>query len=143
MEPQPEPEARADRQVNLRDVSYERGILENIGSRIVLNDRVRLGEALGRHFKDYRLGAKHAAAAAAIPRIQSFMRAPVIQNTVERNRSTLDLFQSVVPTGRTEAQMRAMRRRINEFNEPGGRGIAQLRTRGGARIDRGRGPAPG
>ena len=139
MEPQPEPEAIEDRQMNLRDVAqHEPGILANIGSRIPMNDRVRLGEALGRHFKDYRLGAKHLVATTAASRIQSFMRAPVIQNTVVRTGSPLDLFQSVRPTGRTGGQIRAMQRRINEFNEPGGRGIAQLRTRGGARIDRGR-----
>eukprot|EP01051_Picozoa_sp_SAG22_P028449 SAG22_NODE_10045_length_556_cov_1.076586_1_plen_32_part_10 len=31
-----------------------------------------------------------------------------------------------------------MKRRVNEFNDPGGRGIAQLRTRHGSIIDRGR-----
>ena len=134
MEPEPD-----DTQVNIRDVTHsEPGILEKIGSHIPLQDRVRLGEALGRHFKNYRLGAKHLVASASASRIQSFMRAPVIQNTMERTGSPLDIIQSVCPTGRTEGQIRAMRRRINEFNEPGERGIAQLRTRGGARIDRGR-----
>ena len=70
MEPQPEPEAIEARQINLRDVAqHEPGILANIGSRIPMNDRVRLGEALGRHFKDYRLGAKHLVATTQLPQV--------------------------------------------------------------------------
>ena len=137
MEPQPEAQ-----QLTIRDVgTHEPSILQNIGSRISLHDRNRLGEALGRYFRDFRLGARRELQVArtnAVSRIQSFMRAPVIQNTIERTGSPLDISYSVRPTGRTDQQIRVMRRRINEFNEPEGRGIAQLRTRGGARIDRGR-----
>ena len=134
MEPTPEAQL-TNTQINIRDVAlHEPGLLLKIGSQLKGAEQHRLGVALGRHFKDYRLGAKHLVAS----QIQSFMRAPVIQNVVERTGSPLDIAYSVRPTGRSEGQIKAMRRRINEFNDPGGRGVAQLRTRFGARIDRGR-----
>ena len=124
-----------DAQINIRDVAlHELGLLVKIGSQLKGSEQHRLGVALGRHFKDYRLGAKHLVAS----QIQSFMRTPIIQNVVERTSSPLDIAYSIRPTGRSEGQIKAMRRRINEFNDPGGRGVAQLRTRFGARIDRGR-----
>ena len=43
---------------------------------------------------------------------RSFMRAPVIQNTMERTGSPLDIIQSVRPTGRTEGQMSEITRQF-------------------------------
>eukprot|EP01051_Picozoa_sp_SAG22_P001344 SAG22_NODE_52_length_24288_cov_15.594568_12_plen_113_part_00 len=75
----------------------------------------------------------------AAQKIQSFMNAPVIQNTLTRAPTVIrPHVYSVKPTDRSRAQMRDMKRRVDGFVDPGGRGIAQLRTRLGSVIDRGR-----
>eukprot|EP01051_Picozoa_sp_SAG22_P022068 SAG22_NODE_5140_length_1078_cov_3.297242_1_plen_96_part_00 len=61
------------------------------------------------------------------------------QNTLTRAPAVIrPHVYSVKPSDRSRAQLRDMKRRVNEFNDPGGRGIAQLRTRHGSIIDRGR-----
>ena len=102
--------------------------------------RRSLGQAItnqtGRH---YLLGQKQQIHDFAAQKIQSFMNAPVIQNTLTRAPAVIrPHVYSVKPNDRSRAQLRDMKRRVNEFNDPGGRGIAQLRTRHGSIIDRGR-----
>ena len=114
--------------------------IERIGSFMNPLQRRSLGQAItnqtGRH---YLLGQKQQIADYAAQKIQSFMNAPVIQNTLTRAPAVIrPHIYSVKPTERSRAQMRDMKRRVNEFNDPGGRGIAQLRTRHGSVIDRGR-----
>ena len=114
--------------------------IERIGSFMNPLQRRSLGQAItnetGRH---YLLGQKQQIHDYAAQKIQSFMNAPVIQNTLTRAPAVMrPHIYSVKPTDRSRAQMRDMKRRVNEFNDPGGRGIAQLRTRHGSIIDRGR-----
>ena len=52
--------------------------------------------------------------------------------------STTMFKERVKPTGRIGGQIRRMRAKVDEYFEPSDRGIAQLRTRVGGRIDRGR-----
>eukprot|EP01051_Picozoa_sp_SAG22_P009892 SAG22_NODE_857_length_6837_cov_22.929059_7_plen_131_part_00 len=114
--------------------------IERIGSFMNPLQRRSLGQAItnqtGRH---YLLGQKQQIHDFAAQKIQSFMNAPVIQNTLTRVPAVIrPHVYSVKPSDRSRAQMRDMKRRVNEFNDPGGRGIAQLRTRHGSIIDRGR-----
>ena len=114
--------------------------IERIGSFMNPLQRRSLGQAItnqtGRH---YLSGQKQQIHDYATQKIQSFMNAPVIQNTLTRAPAVMrPHIYSVKPTDRSRAQMRDMKRRVNEFNDPGGRGIAQLRTRHGSIIDRGR-----
>ena len=114
--------------------------IERIGSFMNPLQRRSLGQAItnqtGRH---YLLGQKQQIADYAAQKIQSFMNAPVIQNTLTRAPAVIPPhIYSVKPSDRSRAQLRDMKRRVNEFNDPGGRGIAQLRTRHGSIIDRGR-----
>ncbi len=114
--------------------------IERIGSFMNPLQRRSLGQAItnqtGRH---YLLGQKQQIHDFAAQKIQSFMNAPVIQNTLTRAPAVIrPHIYSVKPSDRSRAQLRDMKRRVNEFNDPGGRGIAQLRTRHGSIIDRGR-----
>ena len=114
--------------------------IERIGSFMNPLQRRSLGQAItnqtGRH---YLLGQKQQIHDFAAQKIQSFMNAPVIQNTLTRAPAVIrPHVYSVKPSDRSRAQLRDMKRRVNEFNDPGGRGIAQLRTRHGSIIDRGR-----
>ena len=114
--------------------------IERIGSFMNPLQRRSLGQAItnetGRH---YLLGQKQQIHDFAAQKIQSFMNAPVIQNTLTRAPVVIrPHVYSVKPNDRSRAQLRDMKRRVNEFNDPGGRGIAQLRTRHGSIIDRGR-----
>ena len=114
--------------------------IERIGSFMNPLQRRSLGQAItnetGRH---YLLGQKQQIHDFAAQKIQSFMNAPVIQNTLTRAPAVIrPHIYSVKPSDRSRAQLQDMKRRVNEFNDPGGRGIAQLRTRHGSIIDRGR-----
>ena len=114
--------------------------IERIGSFMNPLQRRSLGQAITNQTgKNYLLGQKQQIHDFVAQKIQSFMNAPVIQNTLTRAPAVIrPHIYSVKPTDRSRAQMRDMKRRVNEFNDPGGRGIAQLRTRHGSIIDRGR-----
>ena len=114
--------------------------IEKIGSFMNPIQQRRLGQAITTQTgRNYLLGQKHLVGDYASTMIQSFMRGPVITNARLRGEAVLGTSAySVKPTGRSRAQLRDMKRRVDGFDDPGGRGVQLLRTRLGSVIDRGR-----